>query len=33
LAKIDAWLSRYRTFWTTRLDALERELHDEDEKS
>ena len=33
LAKIDAWLSRYRTFWTTRLDAIERELHDEDEKS
>ncbi|HZV79931.1 MAG TPA: metalloregulator ArsR/SmtB family transcription factor [Candidatus Binatus sp.] len=32
LAKIDAWLSRYRAFWTKRLDALERALHDEDKK-
>ena len=30
LAEIDAWLSRYRTFWATRLDALERELNKED---
>ena len=30
LAKIDAWLSRYRAFWTTRLDALERALQSED---
>jgi DNA-binding transcriptional ArsR family regulator len=30
LAKIDAWLSRYRAFWTRRLDALERALQDED---
>ena len=32
LAQIDAWLSRYRSFWTTHLDALERALHDEDTK-
>jgi DNA-binding transcriptional ArsR family regulator len=25
-AEIDDWLSRYRTFWTNRLDALELEL-------
>jgi DNA-binding transcriptional ArsR family regulator len=31
LAQIDAWLARYRTFWTTHLDALERALHDENE--
>lgn len=30
LAQIDAWLSRYRGFWTTHLDALERALQDED---
>jgi DNA-binding transcriptional ArsR family regulator len=29
LAQIDAWLSRYRAFWTTHLDALERALQDE----
>jgi DNA-binding transcriptional ArsR family regulator len=29
LAEIDAWLSRYRRFWSTRLDALERALHEE----
>lgn len=29
LAQIDAWLSRYRAFWTTRLDALERALQNE----
>ena len=28
LAKIDAWLSRYRAFWTKHLDALERALKD-----
>ena len=33
LAKIDEWLSRYRTFWNTRLDALERALYDRDEES
>jgi DNA-binding transcriptional ArsR family regulator len=33
LAQIEAWLSRYRTFWTTHLDALERALHDEDDES
>ena len=33
LAQIDAWLAHYRRFWTSRLDALERALHDEDEKS
>lgn len=26
LAELDAWLARYRHFWTHRLDALEREL-------
>jgi DNA-binding transcriptional ArsR family regulator len=26
LAEIDAWLARYRHFWTQRLDALERHL-------
>src|SRR5579864_2036750 len=33
LAKIDAWLSRYRAFWTGHLDALERTLRNESEKS
>jgi len=33
LAQINEWLSRYRTFWNTRLDALERALHDKDEES
>jgi DNA-binding transcriptional ArsR family regulator len=28
LAELDAWLDRYRRFWTTRLDALERHLAD-----
>ncbi len=32
LAQIDEWLSRYRTFWNTRLDALERALHDKNEE-
>jgi len=26
LADLDAWLARYRPFWTQRLDALETEL-------
>jgi len=26
LEELDAWLERYRTFWTTRLDALDVEL-------
>jgi len=30
LAQIDDWLSRYRAFWTPKLDELERALHDED---
>jgi DNA-binding transcriptional ArsR family regulator len=30
LSEIDAWLSRYRAFWTTHLDALEHALNDED---
>ncbi len=29
LAEIDAWLSRYRAFWTTHLDSLERALNEE----
>ena len=29
LAEIDAWLSRYRAFWKTHLDALEHALHNE----
>jgi len=28
LAEIDAWLSRYRRFWSSHLDALERALND-----
>jgi DNA-binding transcriptional ArsR family regulator len=32
LAQLDAWLSRYRAFWTTRLDALERALQEEDKQ-
>ncbi len=26
LAELDAWLDRYRRFWTNRLDALETEV-------
>ena len=26
LAELDAWLERYRGFWTNRLDALETEI-------
>jgi DNA-binding transcriptional ArsR family regulator len=32
LREIDAWVSRYRAFWITHLDALERALDDEDEQ-
>jgi len=32
LAEIDEWLSRYRAFWTTKLDALKRALEDEDKE-
>jgi DNA-binding transcriptional ArsR family regulator len=30
LAEIDAWLGPYRRFWSSRLDALERHLDDEE---
>lgn len=26
LAELDAWLQRYRSFWTNRLDALDTEI-------
>jgi DNA-binding transcriptional ArsR family regulator len=26
LAEIDAWISRYRKFWTNKLDALQAQL-------
>lgn len=29
LAELDAWLGRYRRFWTDRLDALEAQLDKE----
>jgi DNA-binding transcriptional ArsR family regulator len=29
-AELDAWLSRYRAFWSSHLDELERALYDED---
>jgi DNA-binding transcriptional ArsR family regulator len=32
LAELDSWLSRYRAFWSTHLDTLERALHDEDKE-
>jgi DNA-binding transcriptional ArsR family regulator len=32
LAQIDAWLSRYRAFWTKRLDALERAIEKEEKQ-
>ena len=28
LAEVDAWLARYRPFWSERLDDLERHLED-----
>jgi DNA-binding transcriptional ArsR family regulator len=30
LAELDAWLARFRRFWSGRLDALERELEHHD---
>jgi DNA-binding transcriptional ArsR family regulator len=30
LAELDAWLARFRRFWSTRLDTLERELGEPD---
>lgn len=32
LAEIENWLAPYRTFWTNRLDALERYLQAQEEK-
>ena len=29
LAELDAWLGRFRRFWSGRLDALERDLSDD----
>ena len=29
LAQMDAWLSRYRAFWTTHIDSLERALNED----
>jgi DNA-binding transcriptional ArsR family regulator len=31
LAEIDAWLTPYRRLWSSRLDALERHLDEEEE--
>ncbi len=31
LAEIDAWLSRYRRFWSTQLEALERALNERED--
>ena len=31
LAEIDDWLSPYRRFWSSRLDALQRHLDEEEE--
>jgi len=33
LDELDAWLERTRSFWSRRLDALERELKAEDARS
>ena len=33
LDELDAWLERTRAFWSSRLDALERELKAEDAKT
>ena len=33
LAELDAWLQRYRMFWTNRLDALETELRRRDKEA
>ncbi|MBE7537339.1 MAG: winged helix-turn-helix transcriptional regulator [Opitutaceae bacterium] len=32
LDKVDAWIEKTRSFWSRRLDALERELRAEDER-
>lgn len=32
LAELDAWLQRYRIFWTNRLDALDTELRRRDKE-
>jgi DNA-binding transcriptional ArsR family regulator len=32
LAEIDTWLEPYRRFWVGRLDALEKQLDDEDSR-
>jgi DNA-binding transcriptional ArsR family regulator len=32
LEELEAWLARYRTFWTGRLDELERELRSRRER-
>ena len=33
LQELETWLDRTRTFWSNRLDALERELRAEDERA
>jgi DNA-binding transcriptional ArsR family regulator len=33
LAEIDAWLAPYRRLWSRRLDALERQLDEQEEAS
>lgn len=33
LTEIETWLDRTRKFWSSRLDALERELRAEDERA
>ncbi len=33
LAEVDVWLEPYRRLWADRLDALERHLDEEDERS
>jgi len=32
LAEVDAWLARYRTFWSERLDALQTLVEDDEPK-
>ncbi len=29
LAEVDAWIAKYRPFWSSKLDALERQLDEE----
>ena len=33
LREVDAWLDRYRAFWSQRLDALDTELHRSGDRS